>query len=319
MPPRPRPPREVPKGILPQPERRPLREAIVSAAVHGAIVLLALLVVNTPPPDDATPPPPEQPPPPPPQTITLPPYVPPEPQPQPAPAPRPRPILPSTPQQTSPSPAPAASSAEREDRPNAPPEEQKRDGIREPEPEAEQTPKAPERGTPTPTTPAPARTPQPPIAKAAESAQEAEARRLFGTKRRADATDDPISMRPLALGPDGKPMQCEPLPKFERDSLGRAPIGVAVGRILRDDGRPLSGALLQMVGTQFVAFTDEAGEYRFSYDMSLIENCRTQYVRVSAKGYESRLLVLVIGAQVRSEDVALRRSSRFPLGIRPGG
>jgi hypothetical protein len=38
----------------------------------------------------------------------------------------------------------------------------------------------------------------------------------------------------------------------------------------------------------------------------LMENCRTQYVRVSAAGYESRLLVLVLGPN-HSEDVLLRR------------
>jgi len=52
--------------------------------------------------------------------------------------------------------------------------------------------------------------------------------------------------------------------------------------------------------------------------MALIEDCRTQYVRVSAKGYESRLLVLVIGERTRSDDVELRRSSGFPLGLRGG-
>ncbi len=82
-----------------------------------------------------------------------------------------------------------------------------------------------------------------------------------------------------------------------------------VGRIFRqDNGRPLAGAHLQMIGTPYVAFTDGTGEYRFSFDMSLVDNCRTQYVRVSASGYESRLLVLVVGEQVRSEDVRLRRN-----------
>ena len=41
--------------------------------------------------------------------------------------------------------------------------------------------------------------------------------------------------------------------------------------------------------------------------MSLIDNCRTQYVRVTAQGYESRLLVLVVGPRTRSDDVSLRR------------
>jgi hypothetical protein len=37
-----------------------------------------------------------------------------------------------------------------------------------------------------------------------------------------------------------------------------------------------------------------------------VDNCRTQYVKVTAAGYESRLLVLVVGPQIRSEDVHLR-------------
>ena len=45
--------------------------------------------------------------------------------------------------------------------------------------------------------------------------------------------------------------------------------------------------------------------------MSLMDNCRTQYVRVTAKGYESRLLVLVVGENVRSEDVALKKRGLF--------
>jgi hypothetical protein len=84
-------------------------------------------------------------------------------------------------------------------------------------------------------------------------------------------------------------------------------VGTVVGRIFRqDNGRPLAGAHLHMIGTPHVAFTDGNGEYRFRFDMALVGNCRTQYVRVSAAGYESRLLVLMLGPN-RSEDVRLRR------------
>jgi hypothetical protein len=62
-----------------------------------------------------------------------------------------------------------------------------------------------------------------------------------------------------------------------------------------------------MLGTPYVTFTDGEGMYRFRFDLSLVDNCRTQYVRVTAPGYESRLLVLVVGANIRSEDVLLRR------------
>ena len=99
-----------------------------------------------------------------------------------------------------------------------------------------------------------------------------------------------------------------PHPAEPSDSAGPAQFGTVVGRIFRqDNGRPLAGAHLQMVGTPYVTFTDGNGEYRFRFDLALVDNCRTQYVKVTASGYESRLLVLVVGPNARSEDVRLRR------------
>jgi hypothetical protein len=103
------------------------------------------------------------------------------------------------------------------------------------------------------------------------------------------------------------PEHCIPEPAAPRDSAGAPAFGTVIGRIFRqDNGRPLAGAHLQMIGTPYVTFTDEAGEYRFKFDLALMDNCRTQYVKVTAEGYESRLLVLVVGPN-RSEDVRLRR------------
>jgi hypothetical protein len=103
------------------------------------------------------------------------------------------------------------------------------------------------------------------------------------------------------------PERCTPIETRARDPEQPAQLGTVVGRIFRQDtGAPLAGAHLQMLGTPYVTFTDWRGEYRFNFDLSLVENCRTQYVRVSAPGYESRLLVLVVGDN-RSEDVLLRR------------
>ena len=85
--------------------------------------------------------------------------------------------------------------------------------------------------------------------------------------------------------------------------------GSATGRVLAvQGGAPMPNAHLQIVGTSFVTFTDNNGEYVLTFDASLLDQCRTQYVRVSAPGYEPRLLVLVIGRNVRSDDVALRRN-----------
>jgi hypothetical protein len=110
-----------------------------------------------------------------------------------------------------------------------------------------------------------------------------------------------------AYRPD-RPDKCIPRPAAPADSSAPVQFGTVVGRIFRqNDGRPLAGAHLHMLGTPYVTFTDGDGTYRFRFDLSLVDNCRTQYVRVSAQGYESRLLVLVVGSNVRSEDVTLRK------------
>lgn len=89
---------------------------------------------------------------------------------------------------------------------------------------------------------------------------------------------------------------------------GEPRMGSAMGRVLTvQGGGPMPNAHLQIVGTAFVTFTDSNGEYILTFDASLLDQCRTQYVRVSAPGYEPRLLVLLIGRNVRSDDVALRR------------
>jgi len=90
---------------------------------------------------------------------------------------------------------------------------------------------------------------------------------------------------------------------------GEPRMGSATGRVLSvQGGSPMPNAHLQIIGTAFSTFTDQNGEYLLTFDASLLDLCRTQYVRVSAPGYESRLLVLVIGRNVRSDDVALRRN-----------
>jgi hypothetical protein len=89
---------------------------------------------------------------------------------------------------------------------------------------------------------------------------------------------------------------------------GEPRMGSATGRVLRTEGGdPMPNAHLQILGTSFVTFTDNNGEYTLTFDATLLDQCRTQYVRVSAPGYEPRLLVLVIGRNIRSDDVALRR------------
>lgn len=138
---------------------------------------------------------------------------------------------------------------------------------------------------------------------------ESEARRIFGRQHQGPAPNaGPRASRPMEAYLPDHPEKCIPQPVAPKDSAGAPQFGVVVGRIYRqDNGRPLVGAHLQMLGTPYVTFTDGDGEYHFRFDLSLVDNCRTQYVRVTAAGYESRLLVLVVGPNVRSDDVALKK------------
>jgi hypothetical protein len=116
----------------------------------------------------------------------------------------------------------------------------------------------------------------------------------------------PEAIRPMEAWVAEQPERCIPRQSAPRDSSSPVQLGTVTGRIFRqDNGRPLAGAHLQMMGTPYVTFTDGGGEYHFNFDVTLVDNCRTQYVRVSAPGYESRLLVLMLGPN-RSEDVLLR-------------
>ena len=147
-----------------------------------------------------------------------------------------------------------------------------------------------------------------PAAEKQAATMESEARRIFGRPRLATrAGAGPQAIRPMEAWMPERSDRCIPTQPEASDSARPQEFGTVQGKIYRqDNGRPLAGAHLQMVGTPYVAFTDGSGEYRFRFDLSLAGNCRTQYVKVTAAGYESRLLVLVLGPN-RSEDVHLRR------------
>jgi hypothetical protein len=213
----------------------------------------------------------------------------------PPPSPPPRP--PETPPPVTKPVAPPPDKAQRvpEDNANAPPDATRSKGQDSDQPEGG----------------APATTPTP--AADAAPTMESEAQRIFGTKRVAtEPGAGPQEIRPMEADLPEHGEKCVPR-VATADSAGPQ-YGTVVGRIMRsDNGRPLAGAHLQMLGTPFVAFTGPDGEYRFRFDMSLVDNCRTQYVRVTAKGYESRLLVLMVGEDVRSDDVSLQKRGRFGL------
>lgn len=138
---------------------------------------------------------------------------------------------------------------------------------------------------------------------------ETEARRIFGRRReRTPAGAGPRASRPMESYAPERPEKCVPHERDPSDTARAPQYGVVTGRIYRgDSGRPLAGAHLQMLGSAFTAFTNENGDYQFRFDLSMVDNCRTQYVRVSAPGYQSRLLVLLVGRNLKSEDVTLRR------------
>jgi hypothetical protein len=138
---------------------------------------------------------------------------------------------------------------------------------------------------------------------------ESEAIRIFGSPRPGPAPGaGPQASRPMEAYLPDHPEKCIPRPSAPADSSAGPQYGTVTGKIYRqNDGRPLAGAHLQMIGTPYVAFTDGAGEYHFRFDLSLVDNCRTQYVRVTAAGYESRLLVLMVGEDIQSDDVVLKK------------
>jgi hypothetical protein len=227
-------------------------------------------------------------------------YLPPPP---PAAEPPPPPPAQPTPPPTRPSaPPPEPEQPDPEDRPNAPPDAVRSEGEEADEPEGASDPAAP------------AEAPRAEAPAAEAPTLESEARRIFGRRRVATAPGvGPRAVRPMETYLPDRPDKCVPAPKPPADSSAPVQYGIVEGRIFSDDGgAPLPGAHLQMLGTPYTTFTDNNGEYRFRFDMSLVDNCRTQYVRVTARGHESRLLVLMVGQNVRSEDVHLERRSRWP-------
>jgi hypothetical protein len=276
----------------------------LSAALHAALLVLAVRLSRAPAAPSSEQEPREaadtsrqvrmvflQPPPPTPAPRPKP-EPPPRPTPPPPPAPRPAPV---------PRIAPPPPKEQRTPEPdaNAPPDAERREGE-------EPTKDAPKGGDP-----AGARDDASPKTAAKDEAamMESEAKRIFGRPRLGPAPGaGPQASRPMEAYLPDHPERCVPKPAAPADSAGPTQFGTVVGRIFRqDNGRPLAGAHLQMLGTPFVTFTDERGEYHFRFDLSLVDNCRTQYVRVTAPGYESRLLVLVVGPNVQSEDVSLKR------------
>jgi len=258
--------------VLP-PRQKSWSSLATSAAVHAAVIALAVTLSNrVPPVEEADPERRAQPS----RQVDMI-YLPPPPQPS--------------------APPPEERRPEPEDRANAPPEALRSEGDETDEPEGASDTDAPREAP-----------------RAEAPTMESEALRIFGRRRIATRPGvGPRAVRPMESYIPDRPDKCVPAPAAPAESAGTVQFGTVVGRIFREDGgRPLAGAHLQMLGTPYVAFTDGEGEYQFRFDLSLMDNCRTQYVRVTAKGYESRLLVLLVGQNVRSEDVHLQKRSGWP-------
>lgn len=192
----------------------------------------------------------------------------------------------------------AAVVPEPEKNPNAAPNTPKESASR-PDPGDADQPSSPQ---PTPDAPQPV----PGAAAAPQPTAESEARRIFG--------------RPSALlGPSAGTRSNRPweasressngctLPPEEADSTLPKGMALVQGRIFREDnGRPLGGARLQILGTAYGTFSNDQGYYRLLFDRTLVDRCRTQSVRVSAPGYTARDVILYLGERA-SSDVTLPR------------
>ena len=220
--------------------------------------------------------------PPPPRPVALP--TPPPPQPQPEPPP---PAV--TP------PAPRAINRVPEAEPNAPPDAKRTEGTSENA--GARTPAG------EPNAPEDAGTPETPKGVALEVTMESEAKRIFGRKRGAPVEDaGPLATRPL----ESSKIPDNPCGEIPKDSTG-APVQGVVQGVVRDvdGGGPLSGAHLQMIGQPYATFANNRGEFRLLFDITLMADCRTQYVRIEAPGFRSQMLPIVIGGGVST--VGLRR------------
>lgn len=138
---------------------------------------------------------------------------------------------------------------------------------------------------------------------------EEEARRIFGRqgRRGAGSAEREEWTGPLP-GPPNALAKCD-MPPLPQPGPGEPePTSTASGRILAADNvTPLPGAHLQVIGQPYATFSGPGGQYRLTIPRKLVENCRVQYVRVSATGYRSRLLPMSLGQAPVSDDVALSR------------
>ena len=132
-------------------------------------------------------------------------------------------------------------------------------------------------------------------APATEDPLVSEARRLFGPRSPSGGGNRGPVQTGLPLALETGAVRCA-WSGAETQAMERPSEGVIEGIVRAEsNGRPVPGAFLQVIGTGFATFADDAGHYRLSFDPGLIDVCRTQLVRVTASGYRARTMLLGLG------------------------
>jgi hypothetical protein len=134
-----------------------------------------------------------------------------------------------------------------------------------------------------------------------------EAKRLFGPRQTGVTGGSPEPRARWAEEmTDDRDNDCRPRLRTVRDTAP-ATMGTVRGRVFREgSSQPLSGAFLQILGTPYSTYADDNGWYSLSFDQSLVDECRTQYVQVSKDGFRPRRLILGLGARA-DNDIGMRR------------
>lgn len=131
---------------------------------------------------------------------------------------------------------------------------------------------------------------------------ESEARRIFGRHPANQGTAGPLAIPGLPVYLPESKSQCTPKPA----TSGPIQMDTVVGLVYQPEtGDPLPGAFLQIMGTGYAAFANDLGQYRLVFDRSLVDQCRTQWVRVTATGHRSQTLLLTRGPG--TTDIPLQR------------
>lgn len=171
----------------------------------------------------------------------------------------------------------------------------------------EMTPEKPRESAPAPreADPEPVLAQRPPKPEPTETLEE-QSQRLFGRPllRQNQEMPTQLGIRPGLSSERDQAARttCVPRP---RDPSAPLQMAELIGRVYTENSRPLAGAFLQIIGTSYSTYSDRTGLYRLVFDASLVDECRTQYVRVVANGYRGRNLILGVGPGVN--DVVLGR------------